>query len=180
VFLGREIWLAALGRALVRSDEPGKVDAILVLAGGPSGRRVLKACELLRAGSAPVALVSGSLVYYGQNEADLAIEYAAANGCPAERLEPLKMRALSTRDEADGYAGEIERRKLRSVAVVTDDFHTARAARVFERRFNGSLDVRAVPATGKYFSPDGWWKNREGRKLFLLEASKTLADWLGM
>jgi hypothetical protein len=37
-----------------------------------------------------------------------------------------------------------------------------------------------VAAPDLYFTPDGWWKNREGRKTFLLEWMKTVATWFGM
>jgi hypothetical protein len=37
-----------------------------------------------------------------------------------------------------------------------------------------------VAAPDEYFSADGWWKDREARKTFLVEWMKTVATWLGM
>jgi hypothetical protein len=37
-----------------------------------------------------------------------------------------------------------------------------------------------VAAPDQYFSPDGWWKSREGRKIFLVEWEKTFATWVGL
>jgi hypothetical protein len=42
------------------------------------------------------------------------------------------------------------------------------------------LDVRVVAAPDEYFRADGWWRNREGRKIFLVEWLKTVANLLGM
>jgi hypothetical protein len=40
--------------------------------------------------------------------------------------------------------------------------------------------MRVVAAPDDYFSADGWWRNREGRKVFLVEWLKTVANLLGM
>jgi hypothetical protein len=42
------------------------------------------------------------------------------------------------------------------------------------------LEFHVVAAPDRYFSSDGWWKNREGRKTFLVEWEKTVATWFGI
>ena len=37
-----------------------------------------------------------------------------------------------------------------------------------------------VAAPDEFFSPYGWWHTREGRKVFFLEWSKTLASSVGI
>ena len=36
-----------------------------------------------------------------------------------------------------------------------------------------------IAAPDQYFSPDGWWNNREGRKTFVIEWMKTVAEMVG-
>ena len=54
----REPLLERAGTYLDVGQPPQQADAILVLAGGGSGERILKAGELVRQGYAPVAYVS--------------------------------------------------------------------------------------------------------------------------
>jgi hypothetical protein len=93
-------WLSGVGYSLVSSSDARKADAILVLAGDASGKRILKACDLLRQGLAPVAFVSGPFAWYGMNEADAAIRYAGQHGCDVSGLRPLPSKARSTVEEA--------------------------------------------------------------------------------
>jgi uncharacterized SAM-binding protein YcdF (DUF218 family) len=171
-------WLALLGHRLVNSVDPQAADAIVVLAGDYSGRRILKGCELVRAGYAPVVLVSGSLNWYGTNEADGAIRFAIAKGCDSGMFVPVYNQALSTAQEARALQPEIARRNIRRMLLVTSNFHTARAYRVFHRRMGEAVDIRPVAAADRFFTPDAWWRSREGMKTFYLEATKTVADWI--
>jgi uncharacterized SAM-binding protein YcdF (DUF218 family) len=63
--------------------------------------------------------------------------------------------------------------------VVTSDYHTRRAGRSYQS-LAGSAELRVVAAPDRFFRADSWWRTRQGRKLFLLEWEKTLAEWLGM
>jgi uncharacterized SAM-binding protein YcdF (DUF218 family) len=179
-FAGHGFVLSGLGDALVRSEQPASADAIVVLAGDSRGYRITKACELLQAGHAPVALISGPMDIYGKNEADLAIGYAVARGCPAQKLEAVVIDALSTDEEADEFAPVLQRRGVHSLLLVTSNYHTARAGRIFAGRLGSGVQVKVVAAPDKYFTPDGWWKNREGRKTAFFEFTKTVAGWAGL
>lgn len=178
--LTSERWLSAIGYRLMRDEAPVKADAILVLAGDFRGHRILKACELLKQGFAPLLLVSGPMDFYGTNEADLAIRFAQERGCPVEKAEPFRMRALSTFEEAIRFQPELERRGFRNILIVTSNFHTARAGRIFEQRLNGRVQVRMVAAPDPYFGPGNWWHSREGQKVMFYEYSKAIAAAIGL
>lgn len=180
LFVTRELWLGAIGRSLVRSESPQPADAILVLAGDWRGARIMRACELLHEGYAPVVLVSGPTEWYGLNEADAALRFAASRGCSGEGLQPVRMHALSTVEEAEVFAPELRRRGIRNLLIVTSNYHTRRAGRIFERVLGGAVRVRMIPAPDQYFEPTGWWKSREGQKTVFYEVSKTAADWIGL
>jgi uncharacterized SAM-binding protein YcdF (DUF218 family) len=171
--------MGALGGLLVASDQPASAGMVVVLAGDDTGRRILKAAELVKQGYAPQVLVSGPECCYGENESDLAIAFAVRHGYPAEWFIPLPLVAHSTREEAQIILRELKRRNVRKFLLVTSDFHTARAARVY-RRLNDPVSFRMIATPDCDFSAHGWWHTREGRKTFLYEWVKTVADWVGM
>ena len=182
-YFTRTIWLGALGRALVEDDGPAKADAVVVLGGDAWGMRLETAARLVRAGYAPVVLISGAPAAYGANEADLAIPYIVRQGYPAEWFVALRNEAMSTREESFVLLRELRQRGVHSVILVTSEYHTARAARTFrdaERALGLRLEMRMVAAPDPYFHAASWWRNREGRKTALGEWEKTIAYALGM
>jgi len=179
VALTSHLWLAALGRYLVSSEPPVPADIIVVLAGDFSGSRILTAAELVRRGIAPKALVSGTSGEYGLHETDLAIPFAVRHGYPESYFIALPNDARSTRDEASDVLAALGKRNAHRIEIVTSDYHTRRAGNIY-RTLAPGLDIHLVAAPDLNFSADGWWKNREGRKTFLLEWMKTVTSWFGM
>ena len=180
LWLTSAIWLRAIGAALVADSAPRRADAALVLAGDHRGNRILKACELLRGGHIRKVLVSGPMNWYGINEADLAIRFAASTGCPAESFQPVYIKALSTTEEAQKFRPELERQGVRSLLLVTSNFHTARALRTFRREMPANIELVPIAAADPYYTPETWWHTREGQKTAFFELSKTAADWIGL
>ena len=181
--LSRSLWLPVLGYALVHDDGPAKADIAVVLAGDYEGHRIEKAAELIREGYVPAALISGPPGFYGGHESDYAIAYAVRQGFPAEWFIALPHSALSTREEARVVLAELRRRNVRSFLLVTSDYHSARARRIFlaaARAMGGGPAMRTVTAPGEFFRPDSWWRNREGQKTVFFEWSKTFATALGI
>jgi uncharacterized SAM-binding protein YcdF (DUF218 family) len=74
---------------------------------------------------------------------------------------------------------ELRKLNAHQVEIVTSNFHTRRAGNIYRSRA-GDLVFHLVAAPDPNFSAGGWWKNREGRKTFLVEWEKTVATWLGM
>ena len=73
--------------------------------------------------------------------------------------------------------GELRELGVHKYLLVTSPSHTARASRIF-RREGAGLEVHPVSAPDPYWQNGEWWKNREGRKIWLLETVKTIADYL--
>jgi len=162
-------------------DGPGiHGDAILVLAGDPKGERIMKACELASAGVAPVVLVSGPYEMYGQSEADLAISYAVSHGCPSNLFQACKLTAHSTMEEAKAFLPELRRRNIHNLILVTSNYHTARAGRIFRSVMKNNPDIRVVSVNDSMFNAEHWWQDRESRKTWLLEMTKTVTSLAGM
>jgi uncharacterized SAM-binding protein YcdF (DUF218 family) len=172
-------WMAGLGRMLVRDDGPARADVVVVLAGDYYGNRILRAAELVRQGYTQKVLVSGPHILYGNYECDLAIPFAEKHGYPAAWFIRAPNEALSTREEAAALLPDLQQLGVHHFLLVTSDYHTARAARIFRAAVHG-MDFRMVATPDRYFHADGWWRNREGRKTFFIEWSKTVAGWMGM
>ena len=171
--------LGAFGSFLVRDEPPQKADIAVVLGGDAYGNRILKAADLVRRGFVPNALISGPPGFYGSNECDLAIPFAERAGYPASYFLHFEHKATSTIDEAKVIAVELRRLGAKRVLLVTSDFHTRRAGKIF-RTAAPDLTFYVVAAPDFYFTAHGWWHNREGRKLFALEWAKTFAEWAGI
>ncbi len=178
--LNYRLIFSAAGAYLVESQPPQKADAALVLAGDHRGMRIMRAAELAASGYVPIVLVSGPMEMYGMNEATLAIQYATSHGASASYFEPVVIRAMSTSEEARAFAPELRRRNIRTLLLVTSNFHTRRAAAIFRRALAPDVRVISIAAGDPFFGPDTWWQNREGQKTLFYEYTKTLAGWMGL
>jgi uncharacterized SAM-binding protein YcdF (DUF218 family) len=155
--------LAGLGSYLIKSDPPQKADIALVLAGDGEGYRILKAAQLVRQGYIPDVLVSGPSGMYGQYECDLHFENEAR----------------STQEEARDATARLRQLGMHKVLVVTSDYHTRRAGKIF-RTAAPDLQFVVVAAPDRYFTADGWWHNRQGKKIAFNEWIKTLTEPFGI
>jgi uncharacterized SAM-binding protein YcdF (DUF218 family) len=173
-WIARAPILRALGRVLVTDEAPEKVDAIVVLAGGGNGDRILRGAELVQAGYANVAYVSSPHLMYDRSECDLAVPYAESKGFPASLFLCVPMDAKSTREEARAMMEALRRHGVHRALLVTSDFHTARARRVFLKEAPG-LEFRMIASRSPDFEIDRWWKSRDGFKAVYTEWSKTIA-----
>jgi uncharacterized SAM-binding protein YcdF (DUF218 family) len=171
--------LSGLGSYLVQSGLPENADIAVVLAGDSFGNRILKAAELVRQGYVPRALVSGPEGLYGHHESDLAIPFAMKAGYPESYFVPFEHQARSTLEEAQAIVPELRRLGVKRILLVTSDYHTRRAGKMF-RAAAPDLTFLVVAAPDFYFSAQGWWLNREGRKTFVTEWMKTVAEWMNL
>jgi uncharacterized SAM-binding protein YcdF (DUF218 family) len=183
--LGAIPWiLPAAGNFLVANEGPAqKADAVLVLAGDSFGRRIMKGAELVREGWAPVAYISGPDELYGLTEDQLAIQYAVKQGAKAEWFAGLPNQANSTEDEAQQLLPRLRGKGVRKLLLVTSDYHTRRALRIFRRMAEThapGMQIHPVAARDALFDPNQWWKTRPGQKVFLLEWTKTLTEPFGI
>lgn len=167
------------GNQLEVNQPPRPADIVIILAGGLRGERILKGGELVRAGYAPLALFSGPTLSYETSECDWAFPYAERHGLPKSLFVCVPNAAHSTQEEAGYLLAEARRRGVRRILLVTSDYHTRRADRIY-RKLAPEMEITTVAARSPEFRLDRWWESREGRKLWLLEAVKTLTGPLGL
>ena len=151
-----------------------------MLGGDDAGYRIIKAAQLAQAGYAPYVIVDGPKILVG-HESDGTIQYAEQNGYPDSLFHPLPLPpgVNSTRTESEYVGLYLKQENVHKILLVTSNYHTRRAARLM-RKLNPGLDVIVVAAPDQFFTPDTWWKSRDGQKTFVLEWMKTVAAWLGI
>jgi uncharacterized SAM-binding protein YcdF (DUF218 family) len=156
------LWLAALGDFLVERNELRQADAIVVLAGN-SPYRAAHAVELYRAGWAPRLIVSNEMVFSHGVEAtwlELLQGGLVRLDVPREAIVPLEPVARSTHHEAVLARDLMLQRGWKRAIVVSDPFHTRRAAWAFRGVWDrAGLEVIARPAEGSKYVVDNWWRD---------------------
>ena len=155
------LWLAGLawfGFTMPQTPADGrtKTDAIVVLTGG-SGR-LAEGIRLLAAGAAPVLFVSGVDPRVGKQSV-----LRGAGGVP-DALRPrivLGYRAEHTRGNADETALWARARKLKSLRLVTANYHMRRS--LLELR-SALPDARIIahPVFPQSVSHGRWWRSPGG------------------
>lgn len=168
--------LDAVGRTLIAEDPLHQADAILVLAGDTrQGDRVRHAVGLYKRGLAPLLVLSGTPMGFRTHEAEVMQRHAEFLGMSQDRILAVKHDSESTQEEAGVVVPILQRRGMKEVILVTSNYHTGRAKRIFEKTA-GPAGPRflASPANDGYFEPDGWWTRRKDAKTFVYEAIKTV------
>jgi uncharacterized SAM-binding protein YcdF (DUF218 family) len=178
-WLTHPLWLGWLGSFLVSTETPQHADAIVILAGDMDGLRILKGAELARQGFAPKVYVSGPRPIYGVSEAELAINSAVRKGFDRKLFEAADVPADSTEEEAHGITAMLRQRGVKSLIVVTSNYHTGRAGRIWRRVATG-IRITTIASPDSFFTTTGWWQSRTGRKTVFYEWLKTLTGPLGV
>ena len=104
------------------------------------------------------------------------------HGYPAAWFIPLTTKARSTREAAD-IVPELVRRQVHSILLVTSEYHTGRAYRIYcqtIRKLGAHLEVHPIGAADPDFHADSWWHDREGHKITFIEWTKTIATAFGL
>lgn len=151
----------------------------VVLAGGTSGNRIMLGARLVREGFVEKVLLSNTAGCYEHEEADMAMDFAARRGIPRDIFIKTAHKSKSTEEEARTIVPFLRRMNVRTFLLITSDYHTRRAGRIFSPYLNG-LQMRAIAAPDPDFHPEQWWKTRESQKVFFLEWSKTVAGTFGI
>jgi uncharacterized SAM-binding protein YcdF (DUF218 family) len=178
VYVSSDFWAPEPAKFLIRTDPIDSADLIVVLAGDGSGRRVAEGLRLLQADVAPRMLVNGSYSLYEARECDLGRAYAVARGGDPEAIEAFCMDADSTLDESRILDLELRSRHVQHAIIVTSDFHTARAGRIFRKSTSGDVRYSFAASPTPGFDPNSWWRSRPGREIVVIEWIKTINSWL--
>ncbi|CAE10877.1 YdcF family protein [Wolinella succinogenes] len=158
-------------------------DAILVL-GGNKSSRLPHAISLLKAGYAPLLLVTEVKRYSNQtfdgllrHESDEVVHILSSLHLPHHLIPSLKGGATSTYDEAYDFFAYAKDSNIRSIIIVTDAFHTRRALGAFlkvQRRLQEEkIQIQISPAPNTHFNEKDWYLTEAGLQAYILEGIKT-------
>jgi uncharacterized SAM-binding protein YcdF (DUF218 family) len=173
LLLGVAMWFPFAGTLLIDAEPPTRADAIVVLAGNAPDR--LPWAEALRdQGYADLLVVSDERVHtHGLETTWLALHQA---GVSAPELPDSALLVLddpppdSTIDEARRDADLLQARGVHSVLLVTDAFHSRRAALLFRAAFgHKGMTLRSVPVADSLDLPH-WWTHP-------LTARRVVEEW---
>ena len=172
-------WVLALAlfvHHLPASATPATVqtDAVIVLTGG--SERVERGFRMLAEGAAPVLLISG--VGKDVTVADMLREHASAQTRAAIQARGAEIvfdyTAQTTLTNAQAAADFVQARAIRSVRLITADYHMPRSMAEMRTALPGvTIVADAVAPDG--FRRDEWWRHATSRNLVLSEFHKYLA-----
>ena len=188
LYVARPLYLPFLGEFLISADPLQKADAIIVLAGDDAvGSRVAEAVSLWRAGWAEVLMVSDAPIAWGVTSGELARQQAAVLGISPTQIVVVSNRSPagrgllldSTLSESRLLLAECQKRNFRTIIVVTSNFHTRRAKRIFDRLFkDAGIRVLMHPSADMSFRVDHWWTRRADARMWLLEMEKLALSYV--
>ena len=178
--------LRAAGWALVVDDPIAPADVIVVAIDAADGAGVLEAADLVHAGIAtgvgifaePANRADHEFIQRGipyEDAADRSDRQLRSLGVTT--IEHIPGTVTGTAAEAQILLAWCERRRYRSVVVVSNADHSRRLRRVFRRSIRGhDLKVSVRSARYSTFDPDRWWATRGGIRTEIVEFQKLLLD----
>ena len=175
------------GYVLVSSDSlPPHADVAIVLQGSVLGEiaRVAGAAQLLRQGTVAQALLSvPKQSYWGESVPDAARAYIERNYGSAIGDRVIFCETGpdvdSTEQEAEALRGCIQKEGWRKVVVVTSNYHTRRAGRIWRsvlKNAEPAIQLWVYGVDDPEFQPRGWWRKRLWAKTWFYEFTKLVAE----
>ena len=176
--------LSSAARWLDVGQPPKAVDYVVALPGDMNTRPIV-AAAMVRAGLARRVIIPQTRP---GAEVEKQLEPAHSHllrtiferrGVPAEAIEVVDSRSVSTFDDAQAIASALRAKPHASLAVVTNDYHTRRTRGIFQSALAGlPVDLQIVSAPTDGFSADDWWQVRSGVQAYLNEFAKVFGYWL--
>ena len=171
------VFTITVGHFLTAVDAFSQADAIVVLGGDVD--RVQHAVALFNEGCAPVVVFSGGISLKDAglacSSAQLSLEAAQELGLP-DGAAIIADGAQSTYDEAVNLRRLAQQHRWHSIIVVTDLFHTRRAARTF-RTLLPDTTIYLSAAPDPNVDASRWWQTEEGLVAVFNEVIKLGFYW---
>ena len=165
------LWMAVEPQ-LVRSDAIVVLGATVSRSGilsAESTRRTDHGIELYQEGLAPRLVLLGGTREGGPSEAEIRAKVARLHSIPAEAIVT-ESRARTTREEAARVRDLARSRGIRTVLLVTNSGHMARARPLFER---AGFEVHPAPSD-TYFEPTA----PQGRLTLMRDLLQEVLGWI--
>ena len=165
-----------------------KADAILVLAGSSAYiERTQEAAEIFKKGIAPKIFLTNDGLQGGWNQKEQRNPYFAERArwellrqnIPEEAIEILPTVVNGTNDEANLLVETAAERKLKSLLLITSDYHSRRALWIFQRtalrkKLSLNVGIEISPIGQQTPLLDVWWLNVTGWETVGVEIIKLI------
>jgi uncharacterized SAM-binding protein YcdF (DUF218 family) len=164
--------LTSLGNFLIISEEPQKVDVIIVLSGGLD--RIPYGVKLYQSGYANKILLSGGNKYANRNMKQLTLSL----GVPESSILQ-EDQSRTTYENAKYSLKIVQAQGYKSVIVVTDPYHTRRSSIIFNQVFKGKgIDVTMCSVPYNPAMTYEWWEDRYSTVWVISEYLKLVWHYL--
>jgi len=153
-----------------------EVDAIVVL-DGDNDARVELASSLYEKYGRPYVIMTGSPLL-NTSMPQLMKNYAISLDVDANKIL-LETNSFSTADHPLNILTILDKYKIRSILIVTSDYHTKRSYMTFKSYFEKEhldIDLYVIGASSGLYDPNkkGYWKDHEKLQLVSYETQKLL------
>jgi len=171
-------WLPAVGHWFFVPSNEANADVIVVLAGG-GPERLCHGIELYKRGLAPELWYTGDKPVETRSDfmdSEQALNFASRYGVPKEKI--ILLPSTSTYEDGKSIAALINKKKIKSILLVTSWYHSRRAMNVIRHCMaDKNVAVYMSCSTNLPYSPDNWWKDEEGLVAVNNEMIKTALYW---
>ncbi len=160
--------LRAAGNFLIYEDNLKKVSHAFVLSGGPWDRGN-EAARIFKKGFADTLVCTGENIPHdfkalGLNmlESEITEKNMLNKGIPKSQIVLLK-KGTSTQEESDEILTFCKERSVKSIIVISTDFHTRRIKQVFKKKFEKEgIEVIVWAAPSSSYDAQNWWQSENG------------------
>lgn len=164
------MWPDLPAEFLVVSDLPAHTDAALVFGGDPGFERTIHASNVLLSGLTDLLIFCGGEPGPGDHARSLQ-QVAMARGVPEEKTL-IEGQSTSTYEAVVFAKPILEKRRIRSLTLVTSPYHQRRVSLAARRALGDEVELVNSPADPSFWSPEGWWKSRRDIRIVLTEYGK--------
>jgi uncharacterized SAM-binding protein YcdF (DUF218 family) len=180
----RGFLLRGLASFLVVSEQPRTSQVILVLS-GESPARMLGAWDLFQKRYSPFILLTRGPRLRAEEElnkrgiaytnaAEMDRQLLIRLGVPEADVAVLPDSVTCTLEEAISVKSYFKGKPLGTILLVTSRYHSRRARMLFNRVFEGQVEIVSVPTPYDEFEINDWWSNRGNTKQVFLEYQKLI------
>jgi uncharacterized SAM-binding protein YcdF (DUF218 family) len=183
IIIGGYILLRGAAAYLIIADKLQPAQAIVMLSGGDESR-MKEALSLYKDNYGKVIILTETGQRFGKYDTlysnDIRIQLLN-HGVPNGNILITSVKVSSTLDEAYAVKKLLTNRQLSSAIIVTDPYHTRRAALVFRNVFgNSSIKLIFRPVGGSWYNSRTWFLSPDGWRYTFLEYVKLIGYYMGI
>jgi uncharacterized SAM-binding protein YcdF (DUF218 family) len=183
LIIGVYILLRGAAAYLIIADKLQPAQAIVMLSGGDESR-MKEALSLYKDNYGKVIILTETGQRLGKYDSlysnDIRIQLLN-HGVPNGNILITSVKVSSTLDEAFAIKKLLTNQKISSAIIVTDPYHTRRAALVFRNVF-GDSPIKLIfrPVRGSWYNSRTWFLSPDGWRYTFLEYVKLIGYYMGI